>query len=89
MEVTDEAEALRWIAAGADVVQLEKFSPEAVARVVRQAAPFGTRIAAAGGIHAGNAAAARDVAVRLEGGPTAPHPSSATALTCAHTSRPT
>lgn len=66
MEVTDEAEALRWIAAGADVVQLEKFSPEAVARVVRQAAPFGTRIAAAGGIHAGNAAAARDVAVRLE-----------------------
>lgn len=85
VEVADEAEALRWMAAGADVVQLEKFSPEAVARIVRQAAAFGTRIAAAGGIHAGNAeafaragadilvsswpyaAAARDVAVKLEG----------------------
>ena len=36
VEVGDGAEALRWAQAGADVLQLEKFSPAAVARVRKQ-----------------------------------------------------
>lgn len=55
VEVADEAEALAWAEAGADIVQLEKLPPEAVDRIRRRIP--GTRIAAAGGIHAGNAEA--------------------------------
>lgn len=61
VEVADVAEALLWAQAGADVLQLEKFTPEALAacRVALdssglKASPL---LAAAGGIHAGNAAA--------------------------------
>jgi molybdenum transport protein len=60
VEVAEEGDAMLAIAAGADVVQLEKFSPEAVARLLQRlhgARPARTRIAAAGGIYAGNAAA--------------------------------
>lgn len=59
-EVTDEAEALAALAAHVDVLQLEKFPPPAVARVVerRHRRPDGRPvIAAAGGINAANAAA--------------------------------
>ncbi len=55
VEVATPAEALVW--ADADVLQLEKFPPEAVAEVAAALAARGasTVIAAAGGIHAGNA----------------------------------
>jgi molybdenum transport protein len=53
VEVADECEALAWT--GADILQLEKWPVEAVERLVRQLP--GTRIAAAGGINAANAAA--------------------------------
>ena len=60
-EVGDLAEALRWAAAGADVLQLEKFTPDAVASVHQALAASAIsprpRLAAAGGGHAGNAAA--------------------------------
>ena len=58
VEVGDEAEALRWQQAGADILQLEKLPPEAVDRI-RRAFPAGatTRIAAAGGINSANAEA--------------------------------
>ncbi|QID19498.1 ModD protein [Nitrogeniibacter mangrovi] len=58
VEVADHAEALRWIAAGADVIQLEKWSVAAVAglRAALREHPHPPRLAAAGGIHAGNAA---------------------------------
>lgn len=55
VEVADEAEALSWAAAGADILQLEKWSPAAVDRLHRQIPA--TRLAAAGGVNAGNAAA--------------------------------
>lgn len=55
VEVADEAEALNWAAAGADILQLEKWSPAAVDRLHRQIPA--TRLAAAGGVNAGNAAA--------------------------------
>lgn len=55
VEVANPAEALIW--AAADVLQLEKFSPAAVAEVAEALAARGsaTTIAAAGGIVAGNA----------------------------------
>jgi molybdenum transport protein len=59
-EVADAGDALLAVAAGADVVQLEKFTPEAVALLLTRIAgarPAHTRIAAAGGINASNAAA--------------------------------
>lgn len=63
VEVADMAEALLWADAGADVLQLEKFTPEAVA-ACRQALSTGSDIrlqrpllAAAGGIRADNVAA--------------------------------
>ena len=61
VEVADPEEAQRWADAGADVLQLEKFTPEAVA-ACRQAldlSPGSVRplLAAAGGIRADNAAA--------------------------------
>lgn len=70
VEVTTEADALAAAAAGVDVLQLEKFWPDTVARIVRAVArrPDGRPIiAAAGGINAGNAgvyaAAGADVLV--------------------------
>ncbi|ABM37348.1 ModD protein [Polaromonas naphthalenivorans] len=61
VEVGDPGEALRWALAGADVLQLEKFTPEAVAtcREALQAFPAASRplLAAAGGVRAGNASA--------------------------------
>lgn len=57
VEVADAAEAGVWIAAGADVIQLEKCPPATVAEVVRLAAGRAVRIAAAGGVNAANAEA--------------------------------
>lgn len=59
VEVASIEEALLWANAGAEVLQLEKFTPEAVAgcRRALQSAGLGTLLAAAGGIHADNAAA--------------------------------
>lgn len=54
VEVAGVDEALRWAKAGADVLQLEKFSPEDVARC-RAALPAQVLLAAAGGVNAGNA----------------------------------
>ncbi|MBK1685291.1 ModD protein [Rhodoferax fermentans] len=61
VEVANVSEALVWAQAGAEVLQLEKFTPEAVS-TCRQALadiqrPTRPLLAAAGGIHAGNAAA--------------------------------
>lgn len=59
VEVHTPQDALAVARAGADVVQLDKFSPEQAAQVVaalRQEAPH-TRVALAGGINADNAAA--------------------------------
>lgn len=53
VEVADENEALAW--AGADILQLEKWPVDAVAAL--HARLPGTRLAAAGGVNAGNAAA--------------------------------
>lgn len=59
VEVSDVAEALLWAQAGADVLQLEKFSPAAVAecRAAINALPTRPLLAAAGGVRADNAAA--------------------------------
>ena len=60
VEVADEGDAMLAVAAGADVVQLEKFPPDAVALLVGRIAgirPVRTKIAAAGEVNVGNAAA--------------------------------
>jgi molybdenum transport protein len=59
VEVCDGTEALRWTQAGADVLQLEKFSPAAVADCRREIhkLPAWPLLAAAGGVRADNAAA--------------------------------
>ncbi len=60
VEVADPDDALRAAAAGADVVQLEKFAPDAVAAFrarLADAGPAHAKVAAAGGVNAGNAAA--------------------------------
>ena len=59
VEVGDVAEALVWAQAGADVLQLEKFSPATVAecRQAINALPVRPLLAAAGGVRADNAAA--------------------------------
>lgn len=59
VEVGDGAEALRWARAGADVLQLEKFSPAVVADCRREIDTLPTRplLASAGGVRADNAAA--------------------------------
>ena len=56
VEVGDEAEALCWQQAGADILQLEKMQPDAV-HCIKQGIPANsrTRIAAAGGINSANA----------------------------------
>ena len=58
VEVGSESAALAWAAAGADVVQTEKFKPEAVASLCAALTGAAPRplIAAAGGINAENAA---------------------------------
>lgn len=59
VEVTTHEEALVWAEAGADVLQLEKFSPEAVRQCADVLGLPGRRplLAAAGGINAANAVA--------------------------------
>lgn len=59
VETTDADEALRLAQAGVDVLQLERFSPAALAalRERLRAAGLATRLAPAGGVNAGNAAA--------------------------------
>lgn len=59
VEVADVDQAVLWLRAGADVLQLERFSVELVAECRRLARTdfSGVKLAAAGGIHAGNAAA--------------------------------
>lgn len=56
VEVGDEAAALLWAAAGADIVQLEKLPPAAVDRIARALSGSPARLAAAGGVNAENAA---------------------------------
>lgn len=58
VEVCNADDALIWAQAGADVLQLEKFTPEQVAQWRTTMADFpNLLLAAAGGINAGNAAA--------------------------------
>ncbi|MBU1235541.1 MAG: ModD protein [Gammaproteobacteria bacterium] len=57
VEVGSVAEARLWAEAGADVLQLEKFSPEQIAESRAAMADFRVVLAAAGGVNAGNAAA--------------------------------
>ncbi|MGQ9367598.1 ModD protein [Azospirillum sp. A39] len=59
VEVASVAEALALAAAGADVLQLEKLPPDAVAAVVRETRGLAPRpaVAAAGGVNEANAAA--------------------------------
>lgn len=59
VEVDSEDDAHLWIDSGADILQLEKMPVEAMARLVAYAAASesATRIAAAGGVNAGNAEA--------------------------------
>lgn len=63
VELASETEAVRWAEAGADILQLEKLSPEAVARI--HALIPGTRIAAAGGVNAANAEAYARAGARI------------------------
>lgn len=55
VELASEEEAICWAEAGADILQLEKLPPEAVARI-HQRLP-GIRLAAAGGVNIANAEA--------------------------------
>lgn len=57
VEVGSTGEARQWLEAGADIAQLEKMSPDAVAALTSELADHGIagKIAAAGGINAGNA----------------------------------
>jgi molybdenum transport protein len=59
VEVSSVEEALRWAAAGCDVLQLEKFTPDAVAacRLALGSQTHRPLLAAAGGVRADNAAA--------------------------------
>ena len=67
VEADSEGEARRWIDAGADILQLEKMSVEALRGVVDYAASgaTATRIAAAGGVNAGNAEAYARAGARI------------------------
>lgn len=65
VEVNSVDEALAAAKAGADVVQLEKFSPALVAEAVARLDGTGAVIAAAGGINAGNAAAYAQAGARI------------------------
>jgi len=63
VELASEEEAIRWAEAGADILQLEKLPPEAVARI-HQRLP-GTRLAAAGGVNIANAEAYARAGARI------------------------
>lgn len=67
VEVTSGDEALVWARAGAEVLQLEKFTPEALATLARTLANQGLAplLAAAGGITPDNAAAYADAGAGL------------------------
>lgn len=67
VEVADLATAIEWANAGADVLQLEKFSPEAVlaCRNALQKTQHRPLLAAAGGINTANAAAYADAGADL------------------------
>jgi len=67
VEVTGAGEALAVAAAGADIVQLEKFSPEAVRAVAGRLGPVAPAVivAAAGGIDLTNAAAYAEAGARV------------------------
>lgn len=67
VEVLSAEEALVWARAGAEILQLEKFSPAAVAACRDLLASHDLRpiLAAAGGIHPGNAAAYAASGARL------------------------
>ena len=72
VEVADEDEAVLWMEAGADVIQLEKCPPQTVAQVVARAATQAGRhgsngplIAVAGGVNAGNAEAYARTGARI------------------------
>lgn len=58
VEVSSPGEALEWAEAGADVIQTEKLSVDAVRALAERLAAAGAKavIAAAGGVNAGNAA---------------------------------
>jgi len=67
VEVDNEADATRWIAAGVEVLQLEKMSVDMLTRIASHAAVRGehTKIAAAGGINASNAEAYAQAGARI------------------------
>jgi molybdenum transport protein len=58
VEVASVEDALLWAEAGADILQLEKLSPEVLVEIRQQLSPtHRARLAAAGGVNAGNAEA--------------------------------
>ncbi len=67
VEVDSESEARRWIDAGVDVLQLEKMSVDRLASITVYAASSGqpSKIAAAGGVNAGNADAYARAGARI------------------------
>jgi len=67
VEVDSEAEAQRWIDAAVDILQLEKTPVEMLARIAAYATSSGqaTKVAAAGGINAGNAEAYARAGARI------------------------
>lgn len=65
VEVADEDEAILWLEAGADVIQLEKCPVHTVGRVVARAAAHGALVAVAGGVNAGNAEAYAQTGARI------------------------
>ena len=67
VEVDNYDDARRWIAAGADILQLEKMSVDALGSIAAYAASCGqsTRIAAAGGVNVSNAEAYARAGARI------------------------
>lgn len=67
VEVDSESEARHWIDAGVDVLQLEKMSVDRLVSITVYAASSGlpTKIAAAGGVNAGNAEAYARAGARI------------------------
>lgn len=67
VEVDSTNEARRWIDVAVDILQLEKFSVESLAEIAAYAAASRqpTKIAAAGGINAGNAEAYARAGARI------------------------
>ena len=67
VEVDSESEARRWIDAGADILQLEKMPVDTLRQIAAHAAASRqvTKIAAAGGIDVGNAAADAEAGAQI------------------------